>query len=69
MPYEYRDYIYDEGSQQYVEVVKTEYDTMPVLIFDDGSEFAVDNYFTETAFGTLIDAAEALYESYASLVE
>ena len=69
MPYEYKDYVYDSASGQYVEVVKTEYDTMPVLIFDDGSEFAVDNYFTETAFGTLLDAAKALYESYASLVE
>lgn len=51
------------------EKLMTEYEPMPVLIFTDGSKFAVDEYFTELAFGNLIDAAEELWEKYLDFVE
>ena len=63
MPYEY--WRWENGSQQLV----TEYEAMPVLIFTDGTKFAVDNYFTETAFGSLIESAESLWDRYYELVE
>ena len=47
----------------------TEYNPSPVLIFKDGSKFAVDEFFTEVAFGDLIDAAESLFDQYVDLVE
>ena len=47
----------------------TEYEPNPVLIFTDGSKFAIDEYFTELAFGNLIDSAEELWEKYLDLVE
>ena len=63
MPYEY--WRWENGSQQLV----TEYEAMPVLIFTDGKKFAVDKYFTETAFGSLIESAESLWDRYYELVE
>jgi hypothetical protein len=67
--YEYWEYECDPYSGQYKEVLRTAYSPMPVLVFADGSKFAADKYFTENAFGDLIEAAEELYEAYASLVE
>ena len=66
-PVAYEGWYWDDASQS--EKLKTYYDPMPVLVFTDGSKFAVDDYFTEIAFGNLIDAAEALWESYEGLVE
>ena len=64
-PYTY--WGWNEATQK--EEQMTEYDAMPVLIFTDGSKFAVDDYFTEVAFGNLIDAAEALWNKYVDIVE
>ena len=65
MAYEEYQYNWDTGREEKV----IYYDPAPVLLFTDGSKFAVDEYFTEMAFGDLIDAAEALWESYAEIVE
>lgn len=45
-----------------------DYDFEPILVFPDGSKFAFDEYFTEKAFGDLIEAAEALAEEFSSLL-
>lgn len=63
MPYEY--WTWENGYEQ----MKTEYEPMPVLIFTDGTKFAVDEYFTEASFGNLIDAAEELWDRYYNLVD
>ena len=60
--YEYWDYDYGY-------VKKYGYEASPVIVFADGSRWKVDEYFTETAFGTLIDSAELLLERYIDLVE
>ena len=62
----YEDWYWDENTM--TEIKKTYYDPMPVLVFTDGSKFAVDEYFTEVAFGNLIDAAEELMKQYEALV-
>ena len=45
-----------------------DYDIEPILVFPDGSKFSFEEYFTEKAFGSLIDAAEALAEEFNSLL-
>lgn len=62
---EYWDWDYNTNQ----EVLKTYYTPMPILVFTDGSKFAVDQYFTEVAFGNLIDAAEELMNKYIELVD
>ena len=66
-PVAYEDWYWDDTTNS--ESIKTYYDPMPVLVFTDGSKFAVDEYFTEVAFGNLIDAAEALMDKYIELVD
>ncbi len=66
-PTAYEYWGWDENTN--TEKLMTEYEPMPVLIFTDGSKFAVDEYFTELAFGNLIDAAEELWEKYLDFVE
>lgn len=40
----------------------------PVLLFPDGSKFAFEDYFTERAFGNLIDALEDLADKFYDVV-
>ena len=63
------DEYWDWDNNTQTEVLKTYYIPMPVLVFTDNSKFAVDQYFTEVAFGNLIDAAEALLNKYIDLVD
>lgn len=63
------DEYWDWDNDTQTEVLRTYYMPMPVLIFTDNSKFAVDQYFTEVAFGNLIDAAEALLDKYIDLVD
>lgn len=41
----------------------------PILLFPDGSKYAFENYFTETAFGDLIDAIEELADDFEDMME
>lgn len=45
-----------------------DYDIEPILVFPDGSKFAFEEYFTEKAFGDLIEVVQALAEEIDSLV-
>ena len=45
----------DDDDDYYVE---------PILLFPDGSKYAFESYFTETAFGDLIDAIEELADDF-----
>ena len=44
------------------------YNVEPILVFPDGSKFAFEEYFTEKAFGNLIDAVMELAEQVDSMV-
>ena len=46
-----------------------EYYLEPILLFPDGSKFAFESYFTERAFGDLIDAIEELAEEFEEIIE
>ena len=46
----YRDDYYDE----------TYYEVEPILLFPDGSKYAFEDYFTERAFGDLLDKLEEI---------
>ena len=41
-----------------------DYYVEPILLFPDGSKYAFESYFTETAFGDLIDAIEELADDF-----
>lgn len=41
-----------------------DYDVTPIIVFNDGSKVAPENYFTEDAFADLIDAVYELIEAY-----
>lgn len=41
-----------------------DYDLIPVIVFNDGSRYSVEDYFTEDAFSSLIDTFEEFCESY-----
>lgn len=44
-----------------------DYDLMPVIVFNDNSRYAVEDYFTEEAFKNLLDKSEAFAEEYDAL--
>lgn len=44
-----------------------EYYLMPIIVFNDGSKYAIDEYFTEEAFGELITSFEEFCSNYAGL--
>lgn len=46
-----------------------DYYVEPILLFPDGSKYAFENYFTETAFGDLIDAIEELVDDFEDMME
>lgn len=46
-----------------------DYYVEPILLFPDGSKYAFENYFTETAFGDLIDAIEELADDFEDMLE
>lgn len=46
-----------------------DYYVEPILLFPDGSKYAFENYFTETAFGDLIDAIEELADDFEDMIE
>lgn len=46
-----------------------DYYVEPILLFPDGSKYAFENYFTETAFGDLIDAIEELADDFEDMME
>lgn len=48
---------------------KDDYYVEPILLFPDGSKYAFENYFTETAFGDLIDAIEELADDFEDMME
>ena len=39
----------------------------PIIVFNDGSQNKIEDFFTENAFGGLIESVEALAESYADV--
>ena len=45
-----------------------DYYVEPILLFPDGSKYAFENYFTETAFGDLIDAIEELADDFEDML-
>lgn len=45
------------------------YEIMPVLVFSDQSEFAIENYFTADAFSDAMDALGGLIGDYGGLVD
>lgn len=47
---------------------KDDYYVEPILLFPDGSKYAFENYFTETAFGDLIDAIEELADDFEDML-
>ena len=53
----YTDDYYDE----------TYYDLIPILEFSDGSKYKIEEFFTENAFGGLVESFYELCESYAEL--
>lgn len=53
----YTDDYYDE----------TYYDLIPILEFSDGSKYKIEEFFTENAFGGLVESFEKLCESYAEV--
>ena len=63
----YEEWVYsgETGESQRV----TYYDAAPVIVFADGSKWAIDDYFTEAAFGTLLDSAESLWDRYMELMK
>ena len=44
------------------------YDMIPVIVFNDGSRYTVEDYFTEEAFENLLDSAENYGEEYDDLL-
>ena len=63
----YEEWIYSGETGESYKV--TYYDPAPVIVFADGSKWAVDEYFTEAAFGTLLDSAESLWDRYMDLMK
>ena len=63
----YKRWYWDENTG--TEGEKLYYDPMPVLVFTDGVKYAIDEYFTEQGFGSLIEAAEELLDKYIGLVD
>ncbi len=46
----------------------TQYDIMPVIVFADNSRYTIEDYFTEEAFGNLLDRLEGFGEDYEDLL-
>lgn len=46
----------------------TYYGVEPILVFPDGSKFAFEEYFTEKAFGDLINVVQRLAEEFESII-
>ena len=46
-----------------------DYYVEPILLFPDGSKYVFESYFTETAFGDLIDAIEELADDFEDMME
>lgn len=44
------------------------YDIIPVIVFNDGSRYTVEDYFTEEAFENLLDSVENYGEGYDDLL-
>lgn len=45
------------------------YDIEPIILFPDGSKFAFEDYFTESAFGDLIEELENIANEFMLMVE
>ncbi|MBQ8839133.1 MAG: hypothetical protein IJ005_07425 [Bacteroidales bacterium] len=68
---------YDNGSNKqadiefetvaYDDYYDTYYDMVPVLVFNDDARYAIEDFFTESAFGTLVDNFYALVDSYSEV--
>ena len=43
------------------------YDLIPIIVFTDGSKYKIEEFFTENAFGELVDNFLALCESFGEL--
>ena len=56
---------FDLESYEYDDYV--DYDLIPIIVFGDGSKYKVEEFFTENAFGSLIDSFEALCKSFTDL--
>lgn len=44
------------------------YDIIPILVFNDGSKYKIEEFFTENAFGDLVDNFYELCESFEDLL-
>ena len=53
------DYYWDEES----------YYVRPVLVFADDSRWCIEDYFTESSFGDLVEAVEDLYDDFEKMFE
>lgn len=45
------------------------YDVIPVICFNDGSKYSVEDYFTEDAFALLVESAEDFAQAYEDMFE
>ena len=55
---------YDEWGNEWTSYSRGLY---PIIVFNDGSQNKIEDFFTENAFGGLIESVEALAESYADV--
>lgn len=44
------------------------YDIAPVIVFNDGSRYKVEEYFTEDSFSSIIESFEAFCDSFAEVI-
>ena len=51
------------------EGLRYDYDVMPVICFSDGSQFSIEEYFSEDAFSSLIGSAEDFVDSYVEMFD
>lgn len=47
----------------------TYYDIIPIIVFGDGSKYKIEEFFTESAFGELLETFEEFCESYVNLTD
>lgn len=45
-----------------------DYDLIPVIVFNDGSRYKLEEYFTESSFGSFIESFEAFCDSFAEVI-
>ena len=45
------------------------YDVIPVICFNDGSKYSMEDYFTEDAFALLVESAENFAQAYEDMFE